>query len=58
MIMVREGSGTFQQLIFHADDSRPDEATTSQRFPDQNGMRMATQPPYSPDIMIFVCSAM
>jgi histone-lysine N-methyltransferase SETMAR len=39
-----------EQLVVHADNARPHTARKSRTFCEENRLRLATRPPYSPDL--------
>jgi histone-lysine N-methyltransferase SETMAR len=45
-----EAAGNKQKLLVHADNARPHTANLSTQYPNENQMKSAPHPPYSPDL--------
>jgi histone-lysine N-methyltransferase SETMAR len=47
---LKEAAGNEQKLLTHADNARPHTAKLSTQYFNENQMKSATHPPYSPDL--------
>jgi histone-lysine N-methyltransferase SETMAR len=49
-ILENRSRGPGLHFIIHADNARPDTAQKTLKFCQENGLKMAPHPPYSPDL--------